>query len=601
MILLATGLGLLAWFWAAQPLPGLQLRLSDVLFSEQGSPQDIVIARIDDDSLRLLQSGRLPHAQAVANLKAAGARVIIYDVLFVDSAPEDAEVARAFAAAGNVILPVAGVQPVGPDADERYLFQATLEPLEPLRSAAQQLGHINVVPDSDGVLRRMPLYVKDINGTVYPSALVTALYAQTLGKAPAQVGIVDGRITLLNQSIPVDSAGAMRPNFTARLSGFQTVSYADAINGRLPAGSLQGKIVLIGLTAEAAQDTRITPLSGSSEPGVVVLANVLNSLQQGVFIREANRGIVLLSLLPLVAVTMYAVPRFNVRVTALLLILIGVVTYLIFIALFNSDQKIIMNFVYPGLLLPAMYFVGAAHRLTSERADRRELSDLFGRYASQEVMHQLTSAADRGELNLGGTLREVTVLFADLRGFTGVSERLPPAEVVMFLNQAFDIMIRSISRNGGIVNKFGGDMVMGVWNAPNDVDDHATKACKAAVEALAEMADKNIAIPDDPEAKFGFGINSGEAVAGNVGSAGRLEYSVIGDPVNVGSRLCGIAGGGEIYIGERTREMAGAHVEVQPLGPQTLKGRSRPVEAFKVLSVDGVMPPAPVEAVTAGR
>jgi hypothetical protein len=92
----------------------------------------------------------------------------------------------------------------------------------------------------------------------------------------------------------------------------------------------------------------------------------------------------------------------------------------------------------------------------------------------------------------------------------------------MFLNQAFDIMIRSISRNGGIVNKFGGDMVMGVWNAPNEVDDHAAKACLAAVEALREMAEKNLAIPDDPDAKFGFGINR-EAVAGNVGSAGRLE------------------------------------------------------------------------------
>ena len=161
-------------------------------------------------------------------------------------------------------------------------------------------------------------------------------------------------------------------------------------------------------------------------------------------------------------------------------------------------------------------------------------------------MDQLTAAADRRELNLGGTMREVTVLFADLRGFTGVSERLPPADVMMFLNQAFDIMIRSIDRNDGFVNKFGGDMVMGVWNAPNDTSDHALKACKAAVEALREMAEKDIAVKDDPEAKFGFGINTGEVVAGNVGSAGRLEYSVIGDPVNVGSRLCGIAGGGEI-------------------------------------------------------
>jgi adenylate cyclase len=271
-------------------------------------------------------------------------------------------------------------------------------------------------------------------------------------------------------------------------------------------------------------------------------------------------------------------------------VLVAIATYIVSIALFNSDQKVIMNLVYPAILLPAMFLVGLAHRITAERADRRELSDLFGRYASPQIMETLSESADRGELNLGGSLREVTVLFADLRGFTGVSERLPPAEVVMFLNQAFDIMIKSIARNDGIVNKFGGDMVMGIWNAPHDVDDHALKACRAASEALAEMAARELSIPDDPDAKFGFGINTGQAVAGNVGSAGRLEYSVIGDPVNVGSRLCGIAGGGEIYIGERTRELAGHHVEVEALGPQTLKGRSKPVEAFKVLSVDSAVP-----------
>lgn len=593
---MATGLGLVALFTFASPLRTVQLGLSDaILFQEEGTPADIVIAEIDDKSISALNAtyggfNNWPHtlhAQAITGLKAAGARVIIFDLLFVDPAPEDVQLAEAMKAAGNVVLPVGGIQPLGTAAGERYLYQATLEPPEPIRSAAQQLGHINFPPDADGVIRRIPLFIEDVEGNRYPSALVSALYAQTLRKAPQSLEIVNGRIAILNQNVPVDNAGAMRPDFTSRLEGFERVSYADAIAGRLPPGSLQGKIVIIGVTAEGTSDTRLTPLSSEPDPGVVVLGNVLNSLQQGVFVREAKPGVIALSLLPLVAVTMYAVPRFNVRVAGLLLVLVAIVTYLVYFGLFNSDQKIIMNFIYPALLLPGMYVVGLGHRLSSERADRRDLSDLFGRYASPEVMNQLTDSADRGELNLGGTLREVTVLFADLRGFTGVSERLPPAEVVGFLNAAFDIMIRAIDRNGGIVNKFGGDMVMGVWNAPNDVEDHAMKACRAAIEALAEMEEKDIAIPDDPDAKFGFGINSGEAVAGNVGSAGRLEYSVIGDPVNVGSRLCGIAGGGEIYIGDRTKELAGSHLSVLPLGPQVLKGRSKPVEAFKVVGVDG--------------
>jgi adenylate cyclase len=595
LIVFATGLALVALFWVLEPFSSLQDRLSDVaLFTEQKSPQGIVIAQIDDRSLdtygRFGDWPRTLHAQAVSNLKAAGARVIVFDILFVEPSPEDVRLAEAIGAAGNVILPVAGVQSVGTDPDERYVFQATLLPPEPLKSAAQQLGHVNFPPDNDGVLRRMPLYIEDVEGNRYPSALLSALYAQTLRKAPLDAMPEDGRLSLLNQNIPVDEAGAMRPYFASGLEQYTRISYADAIAGRLPQSELSGRIVLIGLTATGSGDTHITPLGGEPEAGVAVLGNVLASLNDGVFVREANRNITGLALLPLIGVTMYAVPRFNLRVAALLLLLVAIGTYILSIALFNSDQKVIMNLVYPAILLPAMYLVGLGHRITAERADRREISDLFGRYASPQIMEALSESADRGELNLGGTLREVTVLFADLRGFTGVSERLPPAEVVMFLNQAFEIMIQGIVRNDGIVNKFGGDMVMGIWNAPHDVDDHAVKACRAAAEALNEMAARDLSIPDDPDAKFGFGINTGLAVAGNVGSAGRLEYSVIGDPVNVGSRLCGIAGGGEIYIGERTRELAGHHVEVEPLGPQTLKGRSKPVEAFKVLSVDGAVP-----------
>lgn len=265
------------------------------------------------------------------------------------------------------------------------------------------------------------------------------------------------------------------------------------------------------------------------------------------------------------------------------------------VALFNSDEKLIMNLVYPAIVLPVMFGVGLAQRVTSERADHRDLSDLFGRLASPEIVQELVKEADRGELELGGSLREVTVLFADLRGFTGISERLPPQEVVKFLNQAFDVMIESIVRHDGIVNKFGGDMVMAIWNAPKETNDHATKACRAAVDALIGMEERGLWLSQEPDARFGFGINTGDVVVGNVGSAGRLEYTVMGDPVNVASRLCGGAGGGEIWIGERTKELAEGSIKVTSLGPQTLKGRSRPAEAFRLDSVGSTETPVTPE------
>jgi adenylate cyclase len=586
----ATGLALIAVFWAFQPFNALQLQLSDLLFQRGSGASNIVLATVDDNTLQVYDlqfrsSPRTLHATAIRNLKAAGARTIVFDFLIQEPSPDDDALAAALKDADNVVLQEVGSQVSGAPGD--YSFQTVIAPPPALREAAFDVGHVNGSPDGDGVIRRLPLFITDTQGQQYPSILVSALYAQTRQKAPRSFEVKGGKVSILNQEVPVDKAGQFRPLFKAQTADFTRISYGDVIAGRIPQGSLQGKVVFIGPTYTGSGDIRRTPV-GSTD-GVAMLANALSSLQDGVFVREANRDVVALSMVPLVLVMMYAVPRFNVRVTALLLAFVAVATYVIFIGLFNSDQKLIMDLVSPAILLPAMYFVGIGHRVAAERADRRELSDLFGRYASPQVMQQLTEAADRGELNLGGTLREVTVLFADLRGFTGVSERLPPGEVMQFLNRAFDIMIRSIVQNEGMVNKFGGDMVMGVWNAPNDVSDHAVKACRAAVEALAEMAAQNLAIPDDPDAKFGFGINTGEVVAGNVGSAGRLEYSVIGDPVNVASRLCGIAGGGEIYIGERTRQLAGHRVEVQPLGPKTLKGRSQPVETYQVVSVDGAV------------
>jgi adenylate cyclase len=590
LLLLAAGAALVFIFTVLNPMASLQNRLSDVLFQRSAPDDSVLLVEIDDRALSVYGPfGNWPrelHARAIANLRAAGARVIVMDLLFVDPSPEDAVLAESMRQAGNVVLAVAGVQPLA--GDDPYLHQVTLVPPEPLRSSAQQVGHINFVPDSDGVFRRVPLAIRDGEGRSFPSIAVAALYAQTLRRAPEVIPVEDGHALLLNQRVPVDENGAMRPNFTALLEDFDRISYADAIAGRLDQALVQGRLVFVGFTATGSPDIHAIPLSDTKQPGVVALANTVMSMNQGIYVRESNDYIVIASLLPLLAVTMYALPRWNLQVTALVLVAMLLATYALSFALFNSDQKLIMNLVYPGLMVPVLYLVGMAHRVAAERADRNEIADLFGRYASPEIVQELAAAADRGQLELGGSIREVTVLFADLRGFTGVSERLPPTEVVNFLNSAFDIMIRSITRNDGIVNKFGGDMVMAIWNAPHDTPDHAIKACRAAVEALAEMEARNLHVEDDPDARFGFGINTGEVVAGNLGSAGRLEYSVIGDPVNVGSRLCGIAGGGEIFIGPRTMELVQGKVVAEYVGEQQLKGRSRGVDVYKVLQVGDV-------------
>jgi adenylate cyclase len=172
------------------------------------------------------------------------------------------------------------------------------------------------------------------------------------------------------------------------------------------------------------------------------------------------------------------------------------------------------------------------------------------------------------------------VLFGDIRGFTTISEGLDPNQLVERLNRRFEIIVESVLANGGIVNKFVGDAIMAVWNAPDDQPEHALLCCLAALRAQAGIE----AIEDEgPPIHFGFGVNTGPALAGNVGAVGRLEYTVMGETVNTASRLCGVAEGGQTWIGERTRQLVQEHMETEALPPQHLKNISAPVAAYRLL------------------
>jgi adenylate cyclase len=213
---------------------------------------------------------------------------------------------------------------------------------------------------------------------------------------------------------------------------------------------------------------------------------------------------------------------------------------------------------------------------------RREVRDLFGRYISPEVATELVERVDRDELRLGGELRQITVLFADLRGFTSLSEKRSASDVVDYLNRCFGIIIGHVVAHRGMVNKFGGDAIVALWNAPQECPDHALEACQAAlasVEELGHLADPD---PSLSGARFGFGINTGEALVGNVGSLGRLEYTAIGDPVNLAARICGLAPGGEVWIGPATQELVAERLSAEHLGSFSLKGKEEAVPLFRL-------------------
>jgi adenylate cyclase len=225
-------------------------------------------------------------------------------------------------------------------------------------------------------------------------------------------------------------------------------------------------------------------------------------------------------------------------------------------------------------------------RITSVQADRRDTRNIFGKYVSPQVAHEILNLANTDNLKLGGVRREVTVFFSDIRGFTAMSEKMSPEAVVDTLNLYLGIIIDCILANGGMINKFAGDSIMAIWNAPQDQSDHARLAVKAAVEAQQAAAKIPVGV-DDPKVQFGIGINTGPALAGSIGSEGRAEYTVIGDTVNLASRICSGTPGGQVWIGAQTYEQVKALIDVEELEPQVFKGKAEPVKVYHVLKLLG--------------
>jgi len=248
----------------------------------------------------------------------------------------------------------------------------------------------------------------------------------------------------------------------------------------------------------------------------------------------------------------------------------------------SFDRGYILNMLYPLSLIPILLVVSVICMVVMERGDRQFVRDLFGRYVSPQVAREILSSADTGQLKLGGETRDVTVLFADIRNYTVMSERMTPEAIVDMLNTHLSVIIDRVLQNGGMVNKFAGDNIMAVWNAPEPQSEHARLAVKAAMESQQAFATLPLRDASLPRVQFGIGINSGKALAGNVGSAGRAEYTVIGDTVNLASRICSGTPGGDVLIGPETFRQAKDYLDVEELAPQTFKGKAEPVVVYRV-------------------
>lgn len=619
----------------------IRQRLTDSLYRTRATDGITAIVAIDDKSIgaygRIDGWPRSVYADLIARLQEGGAKVIAFDVLYVDPSADDAAFAQAMTDARNVVLAFLGSNTEvqrKTRAGNLIIYDEYTYPNETLAAAARTQGHVNVVPDGDGSVRQVPLFIS-VDGQPRP-ALALAAYMQFLRLPPDFFELKDDYAVVARRKLWLDNFGQMLiyyfgppsrivvPDSGVTQRGtYPVYSLVDVVEGRIPPEVFAGKIVLVGaLDASGLADNYATPNSPSGEKmfGVEIHANIIETIHQslptvplvyhnvdlGLHVgpldvslyrgtthlplreQSATNQTILVVVLSLVAGMVLPFLRWY---TGLIAVLLVYGAYYIWAAGISFPIRgVILDLLFPAMVLGFTYLATMIVSYTFEERRRTQINDLFSRYVSAEIAQKIVEAFDQGKLELGGEEREITVLFADIRGFTTLSEGLAPPEVVRMLNLFLEQMTHVVMENGGAINKYIGDNLMAFWNAPYPQQDHAWLATKAGMELLEAVQQINATGQFHTPVQFGIGVNTGPVVVGNIGSRRRLEYTPIGDTVNTASRLCGIAPGGSLYIGARTRALCGDRIA--PLAEHHLKvkGKLEPVEVHE-LRPDGAASP----------
>jgi adenylate cyclase len=434
-------------------------------------------------------------------------------------------------------------------------YRGAAASLPELQKAAQGTGTLNWIPEYDQIIRRMPMLVR-IGDTLYPSVAADLLrlaqgastYIVKSSGASGEkafgekTGIVDMKIG--DFVVPTEANGQMWMRFTPQAKARYLPAW-KVLAGEIPKEEIEGRIILIGTSAAGLLDLRATPLDASI-PGVELHAQAIEQIIRGAYLQRPDFATAaeLLYILLLGALIGFLIYRTGALGSALLGL--TAIAGVIFISWYAFDRLgWLVDPIYPALSLIAIYLAGTLFVFLRTERERNRVRHAFSHYMAPALVERL--ADDPSRLKLGGETRDMTLLFSDVRGFTTISEGLDAEELTRFLNSLFTPLSNIILEEQGTIDKYMGDAVMAFWNAPLDDSAHPSHACSAALKMMATMQDLNARWKEEAEAKsrpfkpvkLGIGLNTGICCVGNLGSDTRFDYSVIGDNVNIASRLEG--------------------------------------------------------------
>jgi adenylate cyclase len=498
------------------------------------------------------------------------------------------------------------------DNPSQFLPQqtGTVKTLPLLVAAAKGNGSVNTDYESV-VVRRVPMMFR-LSGQegLFPALSIEAVrVAQgastyfikssgasgelSFGKNTGFVAIKTGDI-----EVPTDAQGRVAIFDTGHIAK-RFISARSVLKGEVASSELEGRIVFIGTSAIGLKDLRSTPVQ-DAVPGVEVHAQLAEQMIEQKFLARPDYadGAEFLYLAAIGLLFVWLLPRLSAaKMAGVAVVLIGVGILVPWIA--YSKYQLLFDPIYPPVTLAAIYVSGSVLAFMRAERDRREIRGAFGLYLSPDVVEQLARNPDL--LKLGGELREISVMFTDVRGFTTISEQFDPPGLTRFMNRFLTPMTDLILGNRGTIDKYMGDAIMAFWNAPLPIDGHAARACETALAMQARLRSLNEEWKAEAEAAgrrhipvaIGVGLNTGRASVGNFGSSQRFTYSCLGDEVNLASRLegqCKTYGVG-IIIGDNTRAQV-ADLATIELDLLMVKGKTEPERIYGLLG-DGSMAQSP--------
>ncbi|MFA4910702.1 MAG: adenylate/guanylate cyclase domain-containing protein [Desulfobacteria bacterium] len=471
---------------------------------------------------------------------------------------------------------------------EAYAVESNLKKLS---IAAKGSGYFNIFPDGDGTVRWCPLVVQ-YKDQFFPPLSLRVLH-HYLGSPLLSLKIADYGIDGVQVGgimIPTDEKGRTLINYAGPQKTFPHYSIADILGDRIPASALKDKIVLVGATATGIYDMRVTPFS-SVYPGIEIHANIIDSILRQNFLMRPEWTVVvdILFILGLGLLLGFILPKLKAVWGALTAVLFFFSFFILNRYLF-VDKGVWINIVYPFLTLLLVYIGVTIFRYMTEEREKKKIKGAFHYYLTASVINEMLKNPEK--LKLGGEKKDLTVLFSDIRGFTTISEGLSPEMLVKLLNEYLTVMTDIVFKYDGLLDKYMGDAIMAVYGAPLDQEDHAERACYTALDMMDELKvlQAKWEAEGTPRINIGIGVNSGPMVVGNMGSQRRFDYTVMGDSVNLSSRLEGANKqySTNIIIGEVTYEKVRDKFFCRELDSVRVKGKDLPVKIYELVGRNGV-------------